>query len=204
LKHYGIVGKLGELIESYLSDRYQRVIIKSVYSSNQVSQWELVKYGVPQGSVLGQLLFLLYINDLPQLVKENVKPVLFADDTSFILSNSDPHLMISDVKEVLGKIQNWFNLYRMLLYYKKTKAMQCFLNTNHQRFDSIEHNSNKVNVVNSIKCLGIIIDSSLTWREHTDYINSKLNSLGYMVRSLRPVLGLKIIMQIYFSYVHSV
>jgi hypothetical protein len=75
---------------------------------------------------------------------------------------------------------------------------------NHQRLDAIEHNSNKVNVVNSIQFLGIIIDSSLTWREHTDYINSKLNSLRYMVRSLRPVLGLKMIMQIYFSYVHSV
>jgi hypothetical protein len=55
-----------------------------------------------------------------------------------------------------------------------------------------------------LKFLGIIIDSSLTWREHTDYITSKLNSLGYTVCSLRPVLGLKIIMQIYFSYVHSV
>jgi hypothetical protein len=81
--------------------------------------------------------------------------------------------------------------------------MQCFPNMNHQRFDSIEHNSITVNV-NSIKFVGIIIDSSLTWREHTDYMNSKLNSLRYMVRSLRPVLGLKIIMQIYFSYVHSV
>jgi hypothetical protein len=61
-----------------------------------------------------------------------------------------------------------------------------------------------VNIVNPTKFLGIIIDSSLTWREHTEYINSKLNSLGYMVHSLRPVLGLKIITQIYFSYVHSV
>jgi hypothetical protein len=162
LKHYGIVSKFGELIESYLSDRYQRVIIKSIYSSNQASQWELVKYGVPQGSVLGPLLFLLYVNDLLQLVKEKVKP---ADDTSFILSNSDPHLMISDVKQILGKIQNWFNLNRIL---KKTKVTQCFPNMNYQRFDSIEHNSNKVNVVNSIEFLGIIIDSSLTWGEHMD------------------------------------
>jgi hypothetical protein len=82
--------------------------------------------------------------------------------------------------------------------------MQCFPNMSHERLDSIEHNVNKISAVNSITFLGVIIDSSLTWREHTDYINSKLNSLGYMVRSLRPVLGLKIILQIYFSYVHSV
>jgi hypothetical protein len=61
LKHFGIVGKFAELIESYLSDRYQRVIIKSVYSSNQVSQWELVKYEVPQGSLLAKLNSLGYM-----------------------------------------------------------------------------------------------------------------------------------------------
>jgi hypothetical protein len=74
----------------------------------------------------------------------------------------------------------------------------------HERMNFIEHNANKISAVNSIKFLGVIIDSSLTWKEHTDHINSKLNSLGYMARSLRPVLGQKIILKIYFSYVHSV
>jgi hypothetical protein len=112
--------------------------------------------------------------------------------------------MFHEVRVVLEIIQNWFNSNRMLLNYKKTKFMQCFPNMSHERLDSIEHNANKVSAVNSIKFLGVIIDSSLTWREHMDYVNSKLNSLGFIVRSLRPVLGLKIILQIYFSYAYSV
>jgi len=62
----------------------------------------------------------------------------------------------------------------------------------------------KINCTNSIKFLGVIIESSLTWKKHIGYINSKLNSLGYILCSLRSVLSLKIIKQIYTSYVHSV
>jgi hypothetical protein len=98
---HGIVGKFGELIKSYFNNRYQRVIIKSLYASNHVSSWELVKHGDPQGSILSPLFFLFYINDLPQVVKGKALPVLFAGDISFIISNSDPAIMDQDAKVVL-------------------------------------------------------------------------------------------------------
>jgi hypothetical protein len=82
--------------------------------------------------------------------------------------------------------------------------MQFLPNVSHQPLDTIEVNTYKINFTNSFKFLGVITESSLTWKEHTAYINLQLNSLSYMVRSLRPVLDLKILKLLYFSYVHSV
>jgi hypothetical protein len=100
LEYYGIVGKFGELIKSYLNNRYKRVTIKSLYASNYVSSWELVKHGITQRSILGPLLFLFYINDLPQLVKNEALRGRFVDDTSFIISNYNSANMDQDAKVV--------------------------------------------------------------------------------------------------------
>jgi hypothetical protein len=83
--------------------------------------------------------------------------------------------MDQDVKVVLEITQGWFNLNRMLLNYNKTKFMQFIPSINHQAFDTTEFNICKINSMNSIKFLDIIIESS-TWKEHIDYINSNLNS----------------------------
>jgi hypothetical protein len=69
--------------------------------------------------------------------------------------------------------------------------------------DTIDVSVDKMNFTKSTKCLGIVIESTFAWKEHTEHVNSKLNSLGYMIRSLRPVLELKILKQIYYLYVHS-
>jgi hypothetical protein len=151
LQYYGIVGKFGELIKPYLNNRYQRVIIKSLYTSNHVSSWKLVKHGISQGSILRPLLFLFYINDLSQLVKGKALPVLFADDTSFIISNSDLAIMDQDVKVVLQIAQRWFNSNRMLLNYNNTKFMQFFPNISHHPLDTIKINTCKINFTNSPK-----------------------------------------------------
>jgi hypothetical protein len=92
LKFYGIVGNAYALIKSYLSDRYQRVLTDDNLAHSYTSSgWRKIKYGVPPESILGPLLFLFYINDLPKVLNNDSKPVLFADDTSIIVSN--PNLL---------------------------------------------------------------------------------------------------------------
>jgi hypothetical protein len=88
LEFYGITGRANNLIKSYLSDRYQRVLIKNNYSKNCFSDWGKVKQEVPQGSILGPLFFLLYINDLPSIINDISKPTIFADDTNINFTHS--------------------------------------------------------------------------------------------------------------------
>jgi hypothetical protein len=89
LKFYGISGKSGKLIKSYIKDRYQRVALKDKFNNKITSECKRVNYGIPQGSVLVPLLFLIYINDLPRTIDNYVESVLFADDTSIIIANTN-------------------------------------------------------------------------------------------------------------------
>ena len=88
LEFYGITGITYKLIKSYLGGRYQRVVSNN-NSHSLCSRWGEITHSVPQGSIFGPLLFLLYINDLPQITNDNYsKIVLFADDTSIIITNA--------------------------------------------------------------------------------------------------------------------
>jgi hypothetical protein len=90
---YVFRGKTNALLRTYLSDGYQRVLINNSFSSNTTfSEWSKIKHGVPQGSVLGPLSFLLYISDLPSIIADTSKPILFADDTSIIITNPLPQI----------------------------------------------------------------------------------------------------------------
>ena len=88
LPYYGISGKAKLLLESYLQNRYQRVqIINKYLNSNTVSKWTKIKYEVPQGSILGPLLFLVYISDLPKAIEHKAVPILFGDDNSILITS---------------------------------------------------------------------------------------------------------------------
>jgi hypothetical protein len=106
---YGIECTFKQLIKSYLNNRQQSVSItskKSCHSS--YSRWRKVRCGVPQGSILGPLFFLLYINDLGRLFGNNQKPVLFADDTSLIVTHFNQTDSGEDVASAFNHLNKWF------------------------------------------------------------------------------------------------
>ena len=106
-------------MESYLRNRYQRVI-----TNNYSSTWKEVQHGVPQGSVLGPLLFLIYINDLSKSISDKSILILFADDTSFIVTNHDDSEFRHKVNEVFNKVNKCFHSNLLMLNYDKTYFLQ--------------------------------------------------------------------------------
>jgi len=105
LSYYGISGKAKSLLKSYLQNRHQRVLItNSLFNPNTVSKWTKIKCGVLQGSILGPLLFLLYINDLPTAVKHKALPILFSDNTSILITSPNSNQLDSNLNTVFAQL----------------------------------------------------------------------------------------------------
>jgi hypothetical protein len=166
LKFYGVSGKANKLFESYIKDRSQRVIIKYKFTNNLTSEWEPVRHGVPQGSVLGHLLFLIYINDLPSTINDFADMVLFADDTSIIISNGDLQQFKYNAGKVLHELNTWFRSNFLTLSHNKSHFL-LFLTKKQNKFNIQITSSNLLLTnLNSTKFLGLTLDNMLTWKEH--------------------------------------
>jgi len=125
LPYYGINGKAKLLLESYLQNRYQRVqITNSYFNSNTVSKWTKIKYDVPQGSILGPLLFLVYSNDLPKVIEHKALPILFAEDTIVLLTSPNNTQMQSDFNTIFEQLIKWFKSNLLFLNFDKTYFIQ--------------------------------------------------------------------------------
>ena len=167
LYHHGFRGVSQKWLENYLTCRKQFVSYNSGKSGN-----EDIKCGVPQGSILGPLLFILYMNDICYMSKL-LKTILFADDTTCFYSHKDVKTLCETVNSELKEVCNWFKANKLFLNAKKTNLM--FLGTRFQtknkddRFD-IYLNGCKLSRVEEEKFLCIKIDENLSWKKQIDNV----------------------------------
>jgi hypothetical protein len=120
LEFYGITGTHFKLYKSYLSDRYQRTVLFNENGHAITSSWSKVEQGVSQGSVLGPLLFLVFINDLSKFLNNTSAPILFADDTSILVSHLDSLIFYKTINEVFQTLNAWFKQNLLSLNLAKT------------------------------------------------------------------------------------
>ena len=122
MKFYGVSGKFYNLVKSYLDGRYQKIVLS--HSNGIESTWEEIRQGVRQGSILWPLLFLIHINDLPNLASTGTKTLLYADNTSIIVTSSNLENFETKINKIFGDINNWFNVNQLTLNYNKTNFLQ--------------------------------------------------------------------------------
>ena len=205
LPYYGISGKAKLLLESYMQNRYQRVQIANSYlNTTTTSKWTKIKSGVPQGSILGPLLFLIYINDLPRAVEHKALPIIFADDTSILLASPNNSQMQTDLNEVFAQLNKWFKSNMLLLNFDKTSFVQ-FTNKTTSNLDmQIKHEDKQIRSAMETKFLGLFINNKLSWKTHIECIKSKLSSACYAMRTIKPYVAANTLKTIYYSYFHSI
>ena len=198
LEHYGIRDNMLDWFQSYLSDREQYADINGK-SSHLLD----ITCGVPQGSVLGPLLFLIYINDLPNISKI-LNFYLFADDTNIYYESSSLDKLERTVNRELNKLFLWLNVNRLSLNINKTNFIVFHpYNKPINKRIAIKINNKAIKEKEYIKYLGILINSTLSWMHHVSNISKKISrSIGIMYK-LRPFLPLNVLKNIYYSLVYS-
>ena len=198
LSYFGIRGSIHCWFASYLNNRYQRVFFNNFYSDLKG-----INIGVPQGSILGPLLFLLYINDLPNSCPV-LHPVLYADDTNLIFFDTSLENIILTLNNELPKVSLWFNSNRLRINPDKSHAV-LFTSRyyNSDNFPSPIYLDNKIIAKSSsVKFLGVIFDQNLIFNDHIHNICAKISrNLGVLFK-IKRFLPAHIRLKLYYSLIY--
>ena len=205
LHHLGIRGIANNLLESYLTGRQQAVQIKSLFNqtwTHSISKLTNIKNGVPQGSVLGPLLFLIYINDLPQVINEG-HLTIYADDCTITFKSSTLKELQNIMNVNLENVNNWFCTNYLKLNIDKSQLMS-FSNSKRSGINSNTlTNDLQLPNVNSTKFLGINFDCNLRWNSQIDAVCNHLVKLNYAFRRLNTTLNQNTLLTMYHGLVET-
>ena len=198
LEHYGIRGSAQTWFKSYLNDRKQFVSVNG--HSSSICK---ISCGVPQGSVLGPLLFLIYINDLPNSSKF-LKFFLFADDTNIYFEADDHIGLIRKVNNELKKVKAWMDCNKLALNIEKTNYV-LFHSPKKKSTDLIPLKFGKKNITRAkyVKFLGVLVDEHLSWKYHICELRKKLSRTTGLFFKLRHWLPLATLICLYNSLFSS-
>ena len=197
LEHYGVRGVAYEWFKSYLSSRKQFVII-----NNSESTLLSVTTGVPQGSVLGPLLFLLYVNDICNC--SNIADIIsFADDTTVIVCGKDMSDLSNVMNAELEKISKWFKTNKLCINVDKTNYMVFRPYQRYINLDPIVIRINNIPLIRkeNASFLGIVINENLSWKNHTKHVSSKISKAVGIISKVKHIFPKCVLVNIYNSLI---
>ena len=196
LEHYGIRGQALKLLNSFLHTRHQYVSYQNMCSKTLTN-----RFGVPQGSNLDPLLFLIYINDLPSAV--NSVPRLFADDTCLLIHSPNTATLAENINSELANVHEWTVANKITVNPEKSLALIILPKITTSIPDiQLHFNNNSVTLKDSVKYLGITIDARLNFDVHINTLTRKTSrSLGVMTK-LKLILPRKTLRSLYYTMIH--